>query len=94
MEPLVLEEVKLTASHAPTGETRHLVGGSPVGKPSTLRIARYATGSGYYLLYLDEDGQEQTDTYHASVADARRQAAFEFGVEEHESVLHREPSGS
>ena len=62
MEPLVLEEVKLAAAHAPTGETRHLVGGSPMGKPSTLRIARYRNGPGDYLLYLDEDGQEQTDT--------------------------------
>jgi len=93
MEPLVLEEVQLTAGHAPTGNTRHYVDGAMMGKPSALRIARYPTDSGYYLLYLDENGHEGTDTWHERIDDARHQAAAEFGVHSHEwTVLSREHS--
>ena len=84
MEIRVLEEVQLTAAHVPTGNTRHIVGGSLMRKPSTLRIARYPNDPGYYLLYLDEGGHEQTDTYHESVTDAHHQAASEFGVQPQE----------
>ena len=79
--------------HASTGNTRHYVDGALMEKPSALRIARYPNSLGYYLRYLDEEGREQTDTYHQTVADAHHQAAFEFGVQPHEwTVLNREQS--
>jgi hypothetical protein len=91
MEPFVLEEVQLTPEHVPTGNTRHYVGGSLMATPSTVRIARYTGDPGYYLLYLDENGQEQTDTWHENIADARHQATYEFRVQPHEwTVLRRE----
>jgi hypothetical protein len=36
--------------------------------------------AGYYLLYLDSEGMEMTDTWHESVAAAIEQAKFEFGL--------------
>jgi hypothetical protein len=84
VEARVLQEVQLTAAHVPTDNTRHTVGGAPMGKPSTLRIARYTDDPGYYLLYLDEQGHEQTDTWHQSLDDAYHQATFEFGVQPQE----------
>jgi hypothetical protein len=84
VEARVLQEVRLTAIHVPTGNTRHTVGGVPMSKPSTLRIARYVDDPGYYLLYLDEHGHEQTDTWHQSLDDAHHQATFEFGVQPQE----------
>jgi hypothetical protein len=76
----------------PTGNTRHVVGGTLIGKPSSLRVARYADDPGYYLLYLDEHGQETTDTCHQSLDDALHQATFEFGVQAHEWTVVKSDS--
>jgi hypothetical protein len=81
MHEEVLLEVELADRHRPTGETRHFKGGEPLPPPRSLRIVRYADDGGIYLLYLDPDGQEQTDTWHQTVDDAQRQAAFEFEVQ-------------
>ena len=40
---------------------------TPMGilpKPVALSIVQYADDQGFYLFYLNETGQEQTDTYH------------------------------
>jgi hypothetical protein len=51
---------------------------------------RYPNDPGIYLLYLDQDGQEQADTWHRSVDDAQSQATFEFEVRPEE---WRTPAG-
>jgi hypothetical protein len=49
--------------------------------PVELRIVQYAgKDEGLYLLYCDETGHEQADTYHKSLDAAMQQAEFEFGV--------------
>jgi hypothetical protein len=59
-------------------ETRHTVGGEPMAAPAALEIVE--RDSAYYLLYLDDTGEEMTDTWHSSLDDAKRQAEFEFSV--------------
>ena len=44
-------------------------------------IAQLSPDRGYYLLYLDEAGEEITDTYHDSLEQALDQAKWEFNVE-------------
>lgn len=58
--------------------TRHYKDGTLLPVPASLVIceARF----GWYLLYLDKDGEEQTDTFHDSLDAAFEQAQFEFGV--------------
>jgi hypothetical protein len=48
--------------------------------PHRLEIARLAAAPGYYLLYLDEDGEEQPGTWHESLERAMEQANYEFGL--------------
>ena len=76
----VLREVKLDR-HEPTGNTLHIVGGSDMPPPAALRISVYGDEPGFFLLYLDERGNEVTDTWHQSLDDALHQAHFEFQVE-------------
>jgi hypothetical protein len=80
----LLQEVALTAQHRPTGNTRHFRDGVLLSPPANLRIVRFADDPGFYLLYLDADGNEQTDTWHEDLAAAHRQAEFEFGVLDNE----------
>jgi hypothetical protein len=79
-EYVTLRSVRLGPTHRPTGKTRHLVGGQEMAVPSELRIVQYSGDRGYYLLYLDANGCEQTDTYHDSIDDAMAQAEWEFTV--------------
>jgi len=80
-ELVVLREVKLGAEHSPTGGTRHYAGNELLPLPASLQVAHYPDGSGgSYLLYLDDEGQWQTDTYHDTVESALGQAEFEFQV--------------
>ena len=58
--------------------------------PSDLVIAQMRVNSGFYLLYLDQRGNELTDTYHESEADARSQAQFEFDLSDEDWIA--EPS--
>jgi hypothetical protein len=44
-------------------------------------IAQLLPDPGYLLLYLDEDGEELTDTYHESLEKALDQANWEFNIE-------------
>jgi hypothetical protein len=46
-----------------------------------LRIVQYDGGAGYYLMYVDNEGRELTDTWHESLDAAMAQATWEFRVE-------------
>jgi hypothetical protein len=83
---MVLQEIELTAQHRPTGNTRHFRDGATLGPPAKLRIVRFADDPGFYLLYLDADGNELTDTWHEALDLAQRQAEFEFGVHKDEWI--------
>ena len=72
------------AGHAATGFTVHRRGDAILPKPSTLAIAQVGSDVGYYLLYMDEKGEEMTDTYHESLDAAFGQAEAEFDVMETE----------
>lgn len=76
----VLRRVNLGPQHRPTGFTRHYRG-NLLPPPAELRIARIGDDPGFYLLYYDSSGSEQTDTYHDSLALALEQARLEFNVE-------------
>ena len=68
------------AGHVATGFTVHRRGAAILPKPSALAIAQVGSDPGYYLLYLDDEGEEMTDTYHETVDAAFDQAKAEFGV--------------
>ncbi|HCN05468.1 MAG TPA: hypothetical protein DIS79_07590 [Bacteroidetes bacterium] len=73
--------VHLGSSHPSTGYTVHVVDGSPIGAVHTLQIVQYEGDEGFYLLYLDANDVEITDTYHSTLEAAKEQARLEFGVE-------------
>ncbi|HFC7549381.1 TPA: hypothetical protein ACFOTW_002091 [Neisseria meningitidis] len=57
---------------------------TPIGilpKPVALSIVQYEDDQGFYL---DETGQEQTDTYHDTLDSAFEQVEFEFGISKEE----------
>ncbi|MBR7003341.1 MAG: hypothetical protein IKI11_11875 [Neisseriaceae bacterium] len=63
-----------------TGNTRHYANDGLLPEPIALSIVQYDGDSGFYLFYLDETGNEQTDTYHDNLDNAFKQAEFEFGI--------------
>ncbi len=79
-EYLVFWKVQVAGSHRPTGKTVHYSGGNILPSPSGLQIAQYPGDDGYYLFYLDENGEEITDTFHDDVRGAMEQAEWEFDV--------------
>jgi len=91
---VVHRRIVLTPRHVPTGKTRHTVGtwsedeglvpGVELPTPHELMIAQILPDQGYYLFYLDEGGNEISDTYHDSLERALAQANWEFGVGEDE----------
>ena len=83
MKATILKSVKLNVSkHHRTGGTVHYVDGKKVEKlPYRLDIISYKEDTGVYLLHIDIDNQEITDTYHESQEDAMAQAEWEFGVQ-------------
>jgi hypothetical protein len=83
----IIKSINLSSHHQPTGKTKHykivsrdLKEKVELPAPSKLSIAQFPGDSGCYLLYLDEYGEELTDTYHDSVKKAMEQANFEFLV--------------
>lgn len=71
----------------PTGATKHSYGqvidedvvpGPPMEPFAALAIGQYADDSAYYLLYLNADWDEVTDTWHKTLDDAMHQAEFEY----------------
>lgn len=75
---LRLMEVVLSKTHRDGSRTRHQSGASPVPRPAKLQIVRFDCE--VYLLHLDAEGNELTDTCHDSIEAAVRQADFEFDV--------------
>jgi hypothetical protein len=95
---IIHRRITLRAQHVPTGKTRHtqgsvtpegVISGIDLQTPSELMIAQIPPDYGYYLLYLDNQGNEITDTYHDTLEQALEQAKWEFQVEpiEWETVL-------
>ena len=80
----ILRRVRLTSGHEPTGNTRHFLGRQPIPPPRELLLVQYESDPGFYLIHLDEAGNELTDTYHETAEDAYAQAAWEFRVAEGE----------
>jgi hypothetical protein len=79
-EPVVLRQLRLQAHHRPTGNTRHYAGDGLLPPPAILQIVQFSGDAGFYLLYLNENGEEMTDTYHDSLIGTLDQAEFEFSV--------------
>jgi hypothetical protein len=74
-----------------TGQTKHYVAavqdGEPVpvaelGPPSFVEIC--PEDAGFLLFRLDAFGARLADTWHSTIADAKRQAQFEFNIEDEE----------
>jgi hypothetical protein len=79
-----IESMKLRAKiSASKNRTQHLKlqGGvaTPIEGFSFVEIVP-DEGGAFLLLYLDSRGNVLADTWHASVADAKAQAEFEFGL--------------
>jgi hypothetical protein len=81
---LILRRIRLTPKHESTGNTRHFHGGTPIPSPKELLMVKYDGDPGFYLIHLDESGNELTDTYHDTLEDAFAQAAWEFQIDEGE----------
>ena len=84
---VVLQRIRLGAAHVPTGKTRHYHGDTLLPPPVELQIVQYPGDLGYYLFYMDDSGEEQTDTWHETPEGAMNQADFEFGVKPEEWVV-------
>lgn len=74
----VVRYAKVTETVTPTGATHHTVGGTLWGPAAALAIAHYPDTEGYHLLYLADNGNVVTDTWHESIQAAFDQAAFEY----------------
>jgi hypothetical protein len=67
----------------PSGEksaAKHTVQGSDIGPAHRLRIVQFEGESEFYLIRYDHTDSELTDTLHESLAAAREQANYEYGV--------------
>lgn len=76
----VIKRIQLNILHERTGRTLHYSEGKLLDKPAELVIWEFDSAPGYYLIHLNKDGEEITDTYHESIQDAMEQAKFEFQV--------------
>lgn len=87
---ILISSIRLTEKHKVTGKTKHYRGEKELPKPAELQIAQLENCPGYYLLYIDDNGKELTDTYHDSLSEALRQAEWEFSVKPKEWKYHQE----
>ena len=78
MEKSILKQLKSDTALKSTGQVEHFVLGKPIEQVYALQIVSYAGDHGYYLIYLDKNGYEITDTYHNTIESAVEQATFEF----------------
>lgn len=76
-----LMHVTLLEKHAPTGKTVHTLNGAPVRATAALKLVQYVSDPGYYLIHLDEAGDEVTDTYHETIESTLAQANWEYRVQ-------------
>jgi len=63
--------------HRATGACKHVVGSTVHPAFAILAIGREADGS-FLLFYCNNDWEVITDTWHATVEDAKKQARFEY----------------
>ena len=78
----IIKSIHLGNKHKSTGATRHYSGTVEITQQIVLlQIVQCPNDNGYYLLYLDNEGAELTDTYHESLEAALDQAPFEFCVQ-------------
>jgi hypothetical protein len=80
----IIKRIVFNGKIKPTGKTVHYFGNNELPLPFSLEIAQYEDDNGYYLLYLDKNGEVQTDTYHDSIHAAMEQAEWEFDISEEE----------
>ena len=59
-----------------------LVDGPVMPPPARVRIEPEKGGSSFFLLYFDEAGRVMNDGWHQTLEEAKRQAKFEFEIEE------------
>jgi hypothetical protein len=88
----ILFRVLLSSRHKPTGKTHHYQSDQELPTPSELQIVKYAEDPGYYLLYIDANGGELTDTYHDSLTLAFEQAEWEFQIKPDEWKASSNPT--
>lgn len=83
----VLRFAVVDADVRPTGATTHSYGtiadgelahGPQMASFAALAIVRYKSDHGFYLLYLNEAGEEMTDTWHETLDHALKQAEHEY----------------
>ena len=80
------------SAHRPTGRTQHYFGDVEQEAPSELQIAKDSDVPGYYLLYLDGEGEWITDSYKDSFVATMEQADWEFAVKPDEWETNGEPA--
>ncbi len=68
----------LSDLHTRTGNTKHWREGQLIETINRLAICNYANGSGYYLFYCDQNWTTLNDSYHETIAEAKKQAEFEY----------------
>jgi hypothetical protein len=65
--------------HRPTGACHHIVHGDGIIGPAWgVAICESRNGEGFVLFSCEDDWIPVTETWHASLDDARRQAEFEY----------------
>lgn len=81
MDGQILFAAKSEVGFAPTRGTVHYVKGNRLTEiPVELRIIQLGE-NGFYLIRLDKDGEELTDTFHESIDQAMHQARWEYSIE-------------
>lgn len=72
--PLAWASLGKPAWEEPPGDSR-------VAAEAALVLVRPDVGDGVFLLHCNRAWEQLADTWHATVDEARRQAAFEYGPE-------------
>ncbi len=83
----IIAHVSLEPKHIVTHQVRHYRNGLLLGKPNALKIIQFPEDPGFYLIYIDNEGSEMTDTYHDTLPDALEQAWFEFQVDKSDWIF-------
>ena len=83
MEYKIIKEANINKDLM-TGETVHKLGDIVIKAPSKLQIVQYIDELGFYLLYLNSNNEELSDTYHDKLQNAMDQAKWEFGLENYD----------
>lgn len=81
---IILKKISLLGRILPNKKTLHKFGNEILKNPSELKIGQYKGDNGYYLLYIDCNGNEITDTYHETINQAFEQASYEFNIKNDE----------